>query len=101
LRASAQSSDLLRGWISTDSLQTSEPRLLSNAKLLIISEAAVRLEDKAGLLCPEVPWRDIRGIGNWLRHQYDRIDLETIWNTIHDDLPPLKTAVEKALQSKN
>jgi uncharacterized protein with HEPN domain len=37
-------------------------------------------------------------MGNWLRHQYDRIDLETIWNTIKDDLPALKVAVEKALQ---
>jgi uncharacterized protein with HEPN domain len=67
-------------------------------KLLIVSEAAVRLKDSAESLCPGVPWRDIRGIGNWLRHQYDRIDLETIWNTIHDDLPPLKQAVEKALE---
>jgi uncharacterized protein with HEPN domain len=67
-------------------------------KLLIISEAAIRLSDKAEMLCPTVPWRDIRGIGNWLRHAYDRIDPQTIWNTIQDDLPPLKTAVERALK---
>ena len=67
-------------------------------KLLIVSEAAIRLKDAAESLCPGVPWRDIRGIGNWLRHQYDRVDLETIWNTIHDDLPSLKQAVERALQ---
>jgi uncharacterized protein with HEPN domain len=46
-----------------------------------ISEAAVRLGDQAETLCPGLPWRDIRGIGNWLRHQYDRVDLETLWNT--------------------
>ncbi len=68
-------------------------------KMLIISEAAFRLKDDAEILCPTVPWRDIRGIGNWLRHQYDRVDVETIWNTIQDDLPPLKAAVEKALAS--
>lgn len=65
--------------------------------MLIISEAAVRLKEDAELHCPGVPWRDIRGSGNWLRHQYDSVDLETIWNTIMDDLPPLKAAVEKAL----
>lgn len=59
-------------------------------KLLVISEAAI--------LCPGVPWRDIRGIGNWLRHQYDCVNSEDIWNTISDDLPPLKGAIEKALQ---
>jgi uncharacterized protein with HEPN domain len=67
-------------------------------KLLIISEAAIRLKDAAESLCPEVPWRDIRGIGNWLRHSYDRIDPETIWNTVQDDLPPLKGAVGLALR---
>jgi uncharacterized protein with HEPN domain len=68
-------------------------------KMLIVSEAAIRLKDTAELHCPGVPWRDIRGSGNWLRHQYDSVDVETIWNTIQDDLPPLRTAVEKALVS--
>jgi uncharacterized protein with HEPN domain len=47
-----------------------------------ISEAAIRLGNEAEALCPGLPWRDIRGIGNWLRHQYDRVDLETIWTTV-------------------
>jgi uncharacterized protein with HEPN domain len=68
-------------------------------KLLAISEAAIRLKDAAEMLCPDVPWRDVRGIGNWLRHQYDRVDVDTIWNTIQDDLPPLKSAVAKALSA--
>ena len=67
-------------------------------KLLIISEAAIRLKGSAESLCPEIPWRDIRGIGNWFRHGYDKIDPETIWNTIQDDLPPLKAAVARALR---
>ena len=66
-------------------------------KMLVISEAAIRLKDDAELLCPGVPWRDIRGIGNWLRHQYDRVVVETVWNTIQDDLPLLKAEVEMAL----
>ena len=70
-------------------------------KLLIIGEAAIRLKDKAEVLCPGIPWRDIRGSGNWLRHQYDSVDVETIWNTILGDLPPLKAAVEKALAAPN
>ena len=66
--------------------------------MLIISEAAIRLKDDAEVLCPGVAWREIRGIGNWLRHQYDDVEVETVWNSIQDDLPPLKAAVEKALQ---
>ena len=67
-------------------------------KMLIISEAAIRLKDEAAVLCPGIPWHQVRGIGNWLRHQYDQIALETVWDAIHEDLPPLRAAVEKALQ---
>jgi uncharacterized protein with HEPN domain len=47
-------------------------------KMLVISEGAVRLGDDGETLCPGIPWRDIRGIGNWLRHQYDRVNIETV-----------------------
>lgn len=69
-------------------------------KLLVISEAAIRLDDQAEALCPGLAWRDIRGIGNWLRHQYDNIDVQGIWRTVVNDLPPLKAAVQRALASR-
>jgi uncharacterized protein with HEPN domain len=66
-------------------------------KLLLVSEAAIRLGDDADRLCPGLPWHNIRGIGNWLRHQYDRVDVETVWNTVVDHLPPLRSEVLRAL----
>jgi uncharacterized protein with HEPN domain len=66
-------------------------------KLLPISEAAVRLGDDAERLSPGLLWRNIRGIGNWLRHRYDRVDVEIVWNTVIDDLPPPRSAVLRAL----
>ena len=65
-----------------------------------ISEAAVRLGDQAEILCPGMPWRNIRGIGNFLRHEYDRVDLDTVWHTVTDHLPPLKASVTTALQTR-
>jgi uncharacterized protein with HEPN domain len=69
-------------------------------KLQLISEAATRLGDQAEALCPGLPWRNIRGIGNWLRHQYDRIDTQAVWNTVTDDLPLLAAGVRKALEKQ-
>ena len=66
-------------------------------KIQIISEAAIRLGDEADRRCPDQPWRDIRGIGNQLRHAYERIDLNTIWNAVTDDLPSLKAAIIRVL----
>lgn len=76
-----------------------DPRTVAavERKLSLISEAAVRLGENGPALCPGPPWHNIRGLGNWLRHQYDRVDLETIWHTIVHDLPPLKAAVVAAL----
>jgi uncharacterized protein with HEPN domain len=63
-----------------------------------ISEAAIRLGPQAETLCPGLPWANIRGVGNWLRHQYDRLDVQTVWDTLKDDLPLLAQAVTSALE---
>jgi uncharacterized protein with HEPN domain len=55
------------------------------------------LGEKAAELAPSQPWGDIRGMGNRLRHAYDRIDLDVLWNTVQDRLPSLKADAEQAL----
>ena len=35
----------------------------------------------------------IAGIGNILRHEYQRVDGQIIWNAVKDDLPALKKAL--------
>ena len=66
--------------------------------LLIISEAAAKLGDVAAELCPDISWRDIRGLGNRLRHDYSSIDVVRIWLLLERDLSPLRTACRTALQ---
>ncbi len=31
---------------------------------------------------PEIPWRSVRDMGNALRHDYENVDLEVIWETV-------------------
>lgn len=62
-----------------------------------ICEATHRLGHDAGTLLPGHPWRDIRGMGNRLQHAHDRIDTDTLWNTLVRDLPPLAADARKAL----
>jgi uncharacterized protein with HEPN domain len=66
--------------------------------LLIISEAAVKLGKFATDRCPDIPWREIRGLGNRLRHDYDAIDIARLWLLLERDLPALKTACAMALR---
>lgn len=48
-------------------------------------------------MCPEIPWPQIRGVGNRLCHEYDRISGPRIWLMVERDLPALKGAVRVAL----
>jgi uncharacterized protein with HEPN domain len=69
--------------------------------LLCISEATARLLD----LDPEiakrhrnVPWAQIRAIGNVLRHQYGSIDIAIVWDTVATgDLETLTAAITEEL----
>lgn len=55
-----------------------------------ISEAAVKLGKLAEDLAPEQPWKDIRGLGNRLRHDYPNVLQEMIWQIIREHLPGLR-----------
>ena len=62
-----------------------------------ICEAAFRLGQRAEELIPDQPWGDIRGMGNRLRHAYDRIDVDLIWKTAQGRLPELAADARLAL----
>ncbi len=79
-------------------MQADQTIRASKYSLLIISEAATKLGDLASALCPAIPWREIRGLGNRLRHDYQRIDVTRIWLLIERDLPPLIAACQTALR---
>ncbi len=65
--------------------------------LMRISEAASKLGDLAPLLMPDQPWARIRAIGNPLRHEYDDIDQQQIWEIVQVSLSPLLAACKEAL----
>ena len=62
-----------------------------------VCEAAHRLGEGAAELMPNQPWGDIRGMGNRLRHAYDRISLDVIWHAARNDLPGLAADARRAL----
>lgn len=62
-----------------------------------IAEASVKLGALAILLMPDQPWDEIRGLGNKLRHEYDRITRERLWSIAQEGLPALVADCEKAL----
>lgn len=37
----------------------------------------------------EIPWHQIQGLRNVVAHEYGIIDIESLWETITDDIPQL------------
>jgi len=65
----------------------------------IIGEAAARVGTESREKYPSIPWLEIVGMRNRLIHGYDAVDLDVLWDTIIDDLPPLIDELKKILSS--
>ena len=80
----------LEGGITTDAVERCFER---------ICEASKKLGNLAEELCPDIRWYGIRSFGNFLRHEYEGVELDLIWSMIERDLPALKLAAGTALVS--
>lgn len=75
---------------------------LSLVRLIeVVGEAANRISPEGRDKYPSIPWQEIIGTRNRLIHGYDNIDLEILYQTITEDLPPLIAQLEKIVPSKN
>lgn len=46
---------------------------------------------------PEIPWRKVAGVGNVLRHEYERTAPDVLWHVAHEDLPVLDRVCREEL----
>ncbi|MCC6948220.1 MAG: DUF86 domain-containing protein [Bradyrhizobiaceae bacterium] len=63
----------------------------------IISEAVRALPPELLRRHPEIEWNKITAIGNVLRHEYQRIDPEIMWDIATVKLPELESVIRKML----
>ncbi len=65
--------------------------------LEIISEASRHLPASIKQANAAVPWQQIAGIGNVLRHEYQRVEDRLVWNVIGEHLDSVEAAIRSAL----
>ena len=65
----------------------------------IIGEAAAQISNESREALPQIPWSDIIAMRNRLIHAYFDINLDILWKTIVEDLPPLISELDKILDS--
>lgn len=59
----------------------------------IMGEAANMLTNDFTASHPEVPWKMVRGMRNYIVHEYFQIDDAVVWGVVSDDLPGLRKQI--------
>jgi len=81
-----------------DELDTNRMLTLSLVKCVeIIGEAAGRISDDVRSQYHQIPWRGIIGMRHHLIHAYYDVNLDIVWQTVTEDLPPLIPSLENIL----
>ncbi|MEX2534643.1 MAG: HepT-like ribonuclease domain-containing protein [Trueperaceae bacterium] len=60
-------------------------------------EAARHVPSVVAQIHPDIPWREMRDMRNFVVHEYPGVDAEIVWKTIRNDLPPLLPLLHQAL----
>jgi uncharacterized protein with HEPN domain len=85
--------------VEFEAFRANDEKVLAVIRALeIVGEAARQVPSSLRTRYPEIPWEDAIGMRDKLVHEYFGVDLEVVWRTVHDDLPPLRRAVARMLE---
>ncbi len=83
-------------------LGTDRMLVLALVKVLeIMGEAATQVSGPCRTALVGIPWADIIGMRHRLVHAYFDINLDILWQTVEEDLPPLIPELEAALRGED
>jgi uncharacterized protein with HEPN domain len=86
---------------SREDLDTDTMLNLSLVRLLeIIGEATRGISPSLRDTHPEVAWKQMVGMRDRLIHGYFDVNLDVVWETVTEDLPPLVAQLEKIVASE-
>ena len=99
LDAAREAVSFVQGQIRSD-LDNDRRLVLALIKdIEIVGEAATQITEPTRSSLPEIPWQQIRGMRNRLAHAYFDINLDTVWQTVVEDLPGLIRLLESVIST--
>jgi uncharacterized protein with HEPN domain len=92
---------LILGSLDAEALAADETKLLAvSLAIQVVGEAANHVSQKTQAALPEIPWTDIIGMRHRLVHGYRTRSPQVIAETVREHLPPLITALERAVEDE-
>lgn len=70
-----------------------DQRRIARSLVVDLSAAADRLPDSFRQARPEIDWRGIRAVRNFIAHDYDGTDEEVLWQAIAVQFPAIVAAL--------
>lgn len=65
---------------------------------ITLGEATKRLSPEFRSAHPEIDWQSMAGMRDILAHQYDRVNIQVVWDLVQTDLPPLLESLRLLLE---
>jgi uncharacterized protein with HEPN domain len=66
--------------------------------LIVIGEAANHIPEEVISAHPDIPWRDMRDMRNFVVHEYFGVSEKIIWDTVQNDLPKVVPLLQALLE---
>lgn len=102
LEAAQQALAYVEGYEKPDFLEDKRTQQAVVLNLILIGEEATKVlvtfPDFANAH-PAIPWRSMKGMRNRIAHGYHEINMDTVWDTVQQALPPLVTQLKAVTPS--
>jgi len=80
--------------VEFEAFQANREKILAVVKSIeILGEAVKKVPDDIRNQYQDIPWKSIAGMRDVLVHEYWGIDVNIIWATVQEGIPPLKAAI--------
>jgi len=93
------SAEIIEGYISGQSreefLQDQRTQDAVLRRLLVIGEAAARIDPETEAQFEQIPFRKMAGLRNRVVHDYGQVDFEIVWETVTIHLPRVRSELRE------
>lgn len=85
--------------IDFEDFQNNEEKVLAAVRIIeVIGEASKHIPSSIRNQYPQIPWSGVARMRDKLIHGYFGVDIEVVWETLQQDLPPMVDCLKRIVE---